>query len=374
MLRQAVKNDDITSKHIQLKQIVMEMIGDNYEPGNRFLSERELMKQFNVSSRTVSKAMKALVHDNILERHIGTGSFVKDLSAIKLQKKTYHEPPILTFATFKNKIKASNPLYWFIDSEIKNGIMRSYPGRCQMKNIPDVLADIKNGATFPLILHNPQAEDIDLINKTTMPFVIINQNINEKQAPRPNEISWEAFTGIRQLISHFIETGHKKIAMISGKADSHAQRINSFKFNMQEFKLDLPLEYMIEELEGYEENGYKAMTKLLDLPNPPTAVFVDTDIKAEGAIKAVMDRGLKIPDDIAIAGFDDIPDAVDFDPPLTTIKVPYLKMGMEAVKMLQNIMNNKYPQKSKILHTELIVRKTTGTLLKEKYEQVRIYQ
>ena len=73
-----------------------------------------------------------------------------------------------------------------------------------------------------------------------------------------------------------------------------------------------------------------------------------------------MDSGLKIPDDIAIAGFDDIPDAAAFNPAITTIRVPYFELGMEAVKMIQEIMNNNYPQTSKILHTKLIVRETTG--------------
>jgi DNA-binding LacI/PurR family transcriptional regulator len=167
-------------------------------------------------------------------------------------------------------------------------------------------------------------------------------------------------TGIHHLVSHFIESGHKKIAMISGKSETHTQRINSFKFNMQEFNIDLPPEeYLIEEVGGYEKDGYRAMQQLLELSDPPNAVFVDTDIKAKGAIKAAIDRGLKIPGDISIAGFDDIPDAANFNPPLTSIRVPYFDLGMEAVTMLQKIMNNNYPKKSKILQTELIIRNTS---------------
>jgi DNA-binding LacI/PurR family transcriptional regulator len=258
-------------------------------------------------------------------------------------------------------IKSSNPLHWFINSEINNGIMSSYPGRCLMKSIPEILSAVKTGSKLPIILLNPVLKEIKEIDMASVPYVIINQNVNE-QVNKVNSIRWEGLTGIHHLIANFTETGHKKIAMISGKLDSHRKRVNSFKFNMQEFNLELRSEYMIEEPEGYEANGYRAMEQLLNLQNPPTAVFVDTDIKAEGAIRAALDRGLKIPDDIAIAGFDDIPDAAAFTPAITTIRVPYFELGLEAVKMIQEIMDGNYPQKSKIVHTELIVRDTTSAL------------
>jgi DNA-binding transcriptional regulator YhcF (GntR family) len=361
MLQQTIKKNNGISKHIQLKQIIMEMIVSDYESGARFLSERKLMKEFKVSSTTVVRALKALVEEDILERRGGGGTFIKDISKIKLHKTSYNELPTLIFSSsHRMSIKSSNPLHWFINSEINNGIMSSYPGRCLMKSIPDILAGIKDGSKLPIILVDPALEDIEKINTASVPYVIINQNINVQQIPKANSVRWECLTGIHHLIANFAEAGHKKIAMISGKLKTHRQRINSFKFTMQEFNLELRPEYMIEALGGYEENGYRAMEQLLDLPNPPTAVFVDTDIKAEGAIRAALDRGLKVPDDITIAGFDDIPDAAEFTPAITTIRVPYFELGMEAVKMLQEIMDNNYPQTSKILHTELIVRATTG--------------
>jgi DNA-binding transcriptional regulator YhcF (GntR family) len=363
MLQQTIKKNSGISKHVQLKQIIMEMIVSDYEPGARFLSERKLMKEFKVSSTTVVRALKALVEEGILDRRGGGGTFIKNISNIKLQKPSYNDLPTLIFSSSHRKsAKSSNPLHWFINSEINNGIMSNYPGRCLMKSIPEILAGIKDGSKLPIILVDPALKDIEEIDAASVPYVIINQNINTQQIPKANSIRWECLTGIHHLIANFAEAGHKKIAMISGKLDTHTQRINGFKFNMQEFNLELRHEYMIEALGGYEANGYQAMEQLLNLQNPPTAVFVDTDIKAEGAIRAVLDRKLKIPDDIVIAGFDDIPDAAEFTPAITTIRVPYFELGLEAVKMIQEIMDNNYPQTSKIVHTELIVRDTTGIL------------
>lgn len=126
----------------------------------------------------------------------------------------------------------------------------------------------------------------------------------------------------------------------------------------KDLNIPCPPEYIELVEPGSKEAGAKALSKLLKLgKNRPTAVFVDTDIKATGAIEAAVEAGLKVPEDISIAGFDDIPDAKSMRPALTTVKVPYYEMGVQAVKRLVSI-NGKsnYPP----METELIIRKSTG--------------
>jgi LacI family transcriptional regulator len=110
-----------------------------------------------------------------------------------------------------------------------------------------------------------------------------------------------------------------------------------------------------------EESGRKAMLSLLDLPTPPTAVFVASDMVAIGALRAILDHGLRVPEDIAIVGFDDIAAARFVSPPLTTIRVPAFGLGWTAGELLIRIIEQDQPEHTQVLlETELIVRRSCG--------------
>ncbi|MBN1671361.1 MAG: substrate-binding domain-containing protein, partial [Kiritimatiellae bacterium] len=111
---------------------------------------------------------------------------------------------------------------------------------------------------------------------------------------------------------------------------------------------------------GTSEHGYKAMKKLLASAPRPTAVFVDTDIKAVGALEAVRDAGLKVPDDISMMGFDDVPGMQEAQPPLTTIRAPHYELGCEAVRMLERRIKTRADVPGVALRTKLVVRASCG--------------
>ncbi|MCF6176773.1 MAG: GntR family transcriptional regulator [Victivallaceae bacterium] len=361
MLQQTIEKNNGISKHIQLKKIAMKMICNNYATGNRFLSERELMKQFKVSSTTVSKAMKALVAEDILERRIGGGTFIKDVNKIKLTPGEYNNHPVLLFGiSYRQSMQEMFAINGFIYNYIQNEIINNYPGKVFFKDTPEILKLAATGEAVRTIMLNPTQKEFEELQTTSASYVIIAQN--QDKPPLQNSICWECVTGIYQLMAHFIGFGHTKIALIVGKPKSQHHRIEAFKFSLNSFGIQLHDEYLIQGDYLTTTDGYQAMQILLALPNPPTAVFVSTDLKAEGAIKAVLDSGLRVPEDISIAGFDDIPGAYDFEPPLTTIRAPYSEMGAEAVKMLDKIIQDKRPQNCKVLQTKLIIRETTGLI------------
>jgi DNA-binding LacI/PurR family transcriptional regulator len=99
---------------------------------------------------------------------------------------------------------------------------------------------------------------------------------------------------------------------------------------------------------------------LLNLPTPPTAVFVASDVVALGAMLAVKKAGLRIPEDIAFVGFDDIPLAEYFDPPLTTVRLPAFKLGWMACERLIHLLNwGALDQPGFLFETDLIVRSSS---------------
>ncbi|MEA3396393.1 MAG: substrate-binding domain-containing protein, partial [Chloroflexota bacterium] len=111
-----------------------------------------------------------------------------------------------------------------------------------------------------------------------------------------------------------------------------------------------------------EESGRVAMNQLLDLPKHPTAVFVACDLVAFGALVAIKQRGLTIPDDIAMIGFDDVPLAHYVDPPLTTVRLPAYKLGYRAAMLLIQLIGGETTAEQEILlQTELVVRQSCGT-------------
>jgi DNA-binding LacI/PurR family transcriptional regulator len=111
--------------------------------------------------------------------------------------------------------------------------------------------------------------------------------------------------------------------------------------------------------------GKYAAIKLMSLPTPPTAIFAASDTLAIGALAGIKECSLKVPEDVSIAGFDDIDFAAYCDPPLTTIRIPAYEMGQLAVAMILNkLENNEIGVTQYCLDTELIIRKSCIELKK----------
>lgn len=346
------------AKHLQLRNILLKLIGTEYDKRQVFHSERELMQMFDVSSLTVSRAMKSLVADGIVERKVGAGTFVKKGGDDVLMMLEKPEPFILYVnISQRHKLAEIDPLNWFVTGETQRGIINTFSGRMKMLNTRDISAQLGREHKSGCILINPQPKEEENLRKLNDKLVSID--LDSRLKPAPNCIKWECASGIYQLLSYFVQDcGHRKIALIAGSSDPHKSRIAAFRINCETFEVSCPPEYIKLVDTGTQEAGREAMRELLALgPNRPTAVFVDTDIKAEGAIQAVTDAGLRVPEDISIAGFDDIPDAKYMQPPLTTVKVPYYEMGKEAVKRL--VTGNKRAA-CVPMQTELIVRESTG--------------
>ncbi|HEY7417180.1 MAG TPA: substrate-binding domain-containing protein, partial [Ktedonobacteraceae bacterium] len=108
-----------------------------------------------------------------------------------------------------------------------------------------------------------------------------------------------------------------------------------------------------------QPTGYTCAHELLSLEQPPTAVFVSSDLMAFGLMEAIRDRGLQIPRDISIVGFDDIPQAIHVHPPLTTVRQPLEEMGRVAAQLLLSYIEDPDRAVERIeLPTELIIRES----------------
>ena len=202
---------------------------------------------------------------------------------------------------------------------------------------------------------------VETLRRQGMPFVMLDHS---------HELSGTTFvaaanrSGTRQAIDHLIELGHRRIGFITGKpaVSSAGERLAGYRDALRAADIPYDRELVVTG-DFLEERGYQATQQLLVLDPPPTAVFTSADTAAFGAIKAARDAGLRVPQDLSVVGFDDIPEASLVMPPLTTVRQPLMEMGATAVRLLQRLMDqpDATPRRTE-LDTELIVRESTARL------------
>lgn len=168
--------------------------------------------------------------------------------------------------------------------------------------------------------------------------------------------------GAHTAVAHLARLGHSRIALINGVSSSRVghDRFLGYRDALQEAGLPYRADYVLDH-DFTWEHGYATMQRLLDLPEKPTAVFATADLIAMGAIKAVHERGLRVPDDLALVGFDDIQVATMVHPALTTIRQQKEDLGRMAGEALVRMVEDPNATPPLItLPTELVVRESCG--------------
>lgn len=174
-------------------------------------------------------------------------------------------------------------------------------------------------------------------------------------------VSIDNQTAAYKAVKHLLMMGHKRVAIInSDERFLYARhRQEGYLRALQEFAIPVVDDFIIH-TDLHFESGHRAMKTLLSLPNRPTAVFAVSDTLAIGALRSIKEAGLKVPDDMAVVGFDNIPFASMMNPSLTTVAQPMYEIGCEAARMLIKRMTS--PQErveSVVLDYELIIREST---------------
>ena len=185
--------------------------------------------------------------------------------------------------------------------------------------------------------------------------------VNRYSTERDPFVGADDFAGANMATRHLIELGHRRIAHLTGSrgVSTALHRRRGYRAALEDAGIALDPALVVES--GYlEAPGREAMDRLLRLPRPPTAVFAINDLAAMGAHAAVLDHGLRIPQDVAIVGYNDVPLASRLSPPLTTLRVPVRDFGRISAQMLiDQIQSRRSIRRRVILRPELIVRGST---------------
>jgi LacI family transcriptional regulator len=165
-------------------------------------------------------------------------------------------------------------------------------------------------------------------------------------------------------VTHLLRLGRTRVATITGPQNmiAGADRLAGYTAALRG-RGCIPDPSLIVDGGFNETGGYRAMQQLL--PLRPDAVFAASDIMAIGALRALREAGVRVPEDVAVVGFDDLPQAAHTDPPLTTVRQPTYRLGTMTVDSLLDLIE--YPDSSPrriVLPTELVVRASCGSALR----------
>ncbi len=195
------------------------------------------------------------------------------------------------------------------------------------------------------------------IDANGVPLVLVE---NRPSAPI-HSVTADNFTAGRTMTEYLIGLGHRRIGALCGpsKYSSLRDRMRGHTISLYEHGLPVDPALQPPPASGNPRKGYVQMQKLLALPEPPTAVFAVSDRAAFGAMEAIKDAGLHIPEDISVVGIDDVRDSGYSTPPLTTFSVPKYDLGSSAVYILTELISGKeIPPARTVLLGKLVERKS----------------
>lgn len=214
-----------------------------------------------------------------------------------------------------------------------------------------------------IISSNITNEQIQNIASKDFPIVVLDRYLN---AENLCNVVIDNKKGAKDAVQYLIDLGHKKIGFISGpdKSYDNEERFKGYVDTLSSNSMEVNYQHILKG-KFTEESGYDAIKNFLkEKEELPTAFFSSNDEMAIGAIKALQEENYRIPEDVAIVGFDDILISSYIQPKLTTVRRPMYEMGSFSAHILLSMLLGKSAKSSMILSTELIIRESCGGKLK----------
>ncbi|HEY1625400.1 MAG TPA: LacI family DNA-binding transcriptional regulator [Streptosporangiaceae bacterium] len=211
-----------------------------------------------------------------------------------------------------------------------------------------------------LVTSELTGDQLGQLREAGLPLVVVDP-VNPPPADLPS-VGATNWAGGLAATEHLLSLGHRRIGAIGGPGDHLCSRarLDGYRSALEraEVRFDLAL---VRHGEFQHEGGFIRGGELLDLASPPTAIFAGNDQQAFGVYEAARRRGLRIPQDLSVVGFDDLPVARWVSPPLTTVRQPLTEMGSAAAQMLGELIDGIPLRSTRVeLSTELITRESTA--------------
>lgn len=219
---------------------------------------------------------------------------------------------------------------------------------------------VRSHQTDGLVISGPRSDDDELRQLADDGFPIVLQGaLDGVDLP---SVDVDNRAAAARAVGHLTALGHRRIACITNAPLAYtaaADRLQGYRDAVTAAGLAVD-EELIAEGDFDSTSGERAMRPLLELEEPPTAVFAASDVVAFGVLSTLREAGLRVPADISLVGFDDIALAAYADPPMTTIHTPAFELGETAGRIVLDLVGGRTVRTRTVLPTELVVRQSTG--------------
>ncbi|WP_239675827.1 LacI family DNA-binding transcriptional regulator [Natronosporangium hydrolyticum] len=200
------------------------------------------------------------------------------------------------------------------------------------------------------------------LRRLAVPMVVVDPAGGPSlDAPTIGATNW---AGGLAATEYLLSLGHQRIGLISGPRPllCSRARLDGYRAGLEAAGVQLKDE-LIREGDFYHESGFHGGQELLSLPDPPTAIFASSDQMAFGVYEAIRQRGRRVPDDVSVIGFDDLPEVRWSSPPLTTVRQPLAEMGSLAARTVLRLAGGDTVDSPRVeLATELVIRESTAAV------------
>ena len=329
-----------------------------------YLTISKIAEMANVSKTTVSRVInkkpdvnpktREKIEDIIRQYDFSPNAFA---SAI-LKKKS---DTIALVIPYDETYILFNPYYSDMIRGVSNEIKKyGYYLMLIYSDTPDYLAAIRQKRVDGIIMLSPGESHLKIIEQILsqgVPFVSTSRTPGLQNI---YSIVTDDFAGACYAVEHLVSLGHKKIGFINGPEilASSTERLNGYKHVLK--KMNIPFdEAIVFNGDTSIESGYNITKQYLKIQEV-SAIFTGSDLMAIGAISAINESGLNVPNDISLVGFDDMPFSSYLNPPLTTVRQHAFQKGNLAASMLVSIMEGQPVEQQIKMPVELVVRKSTA--------------
>lgn len=359
-------------KHSQLKRILREFAKSPDSGMERKLpSERELVEQFKVSRGTVRKAISDLVSEGLLYREKGKGTFVADPQRASSQaSRDYPKSLALVLPhTAQQDYLSSHVLRGAEEAARLNGFYLIFAAtNDSFDRERETIEDLRKANVKGLVIlvadpdYEVGYEHIADLHRQNYPFILIDRFFRGLET---DYVVTDNEAGAYKAVSHLIESGHTRIGHITwstSRATSVEDRLSGYRRALSEH--GIPFGEELVERSGEEDDRLRSFIRRLELP---TAIFCLNDELALRAMKIIAEEGLRVPQDIAVVGYDDVENRHPrMNTGLTTVRQPFLEIGRVAVtRLLRRVGGEVKPDDPQqvVLTSTLIVRQSSGRIV-----------
>ena len=321
---------------------------------SRVLSNSTYPVKATVREKILATAQAMGYHPNLVARSLRTdqtntvGILVDDLLSP-------FSPPVVR--GIQDKLKEINFMSLIVNSD--------WDLEQEQAGLESLLSRPVDGIIFVEYSHMTSSEALSRSNK---PGVFVHRLFG---TPIKNSVVPDDVYGASLAVDHLIRLGHRSIAHIQGPESWHNSKDRLTGYKQTLVKAEIPLvEEWIQPGDWEVEGGYRAAQSILRLSIRPTAIFAANDLMALGAIYAIQDAGLRVPQDVAIVGYDNREFSWIVRPGITTVKMPVYEMGRIAAEILLQQINEGIHETEEVkVKGELIVRDTCGANASQKTQQ-----